>query len=314
MNGLRTSPAAGLLAVVFLWGINFTAMKVALPEIPPAPFTGARFAIGSVLMWLILARREGWRLPPRDCWLPLVVLGIIGNTIYQVCFVNGLAGTTVTNSSLILASMPTVVTVAAGVLGIDKVSVQQRWALAIATMGVVLVVLSRGPNAGHHELRGDLLMLVAVLCWSAYTLGLRSLAGRMSNLALTTWTLITGTVLLFIIGIPGMRSLDWGAVSLRAWLGFGYATVFSLVVAYVLWNRGVRQVGPSRAALFSTLTPLVATSSAMLLLGERPGPLHYLGGAMIIAGVVLSRRPEGSPRVSPVTVPPAVPSPSAGAE
>lgn len=284
-----TTPALGLLLVVLIWGGNFTATKLAFADISPLAFTAVRFALGSVLMWLILARKEGWRLPPRATWVPLIALGVVGNTIYQLCFMTGLYRTTATNSSLILASMPTVVTVAAGMLGFEQITARQKWALAIATLGVLLVVASRGMTL-DGDLTGDLLMLAAVLCWATYTLGLRSLTGRVSTLALTTWTLITGTPGLILAGIPAVRRMNWRAVSATGWGGLAYATLLSLVVAYVLWNRGVRQIGPSRAAIFTTLTPLVATLTAIAILGERPGLLHLAGGALIIAGVLVSRR------------------------
>lgn len=293
-----TTPALGLLLVVLIWGGNFTATKLAFSEIPPLAFTAVRFTFGAVLMWLVLARREGWRLPPRATWLPLILLGVVGNTIYQLCFMTGLSRTTATNSSLILASMPTVVTVAAGLLGFEEVTARQKWALAIATLGVVLVVASRGLTLEGGDLAGDMLMLAAVACWAIYTLGLRTLTGKVSTLALTTWTLITGTPGLLIAGVPEAWRLNWHTVTARGWGGLAYATLLSLVVAYVLWNRGVRQIGPSRAALFTTLTPLVATLTAIVVLGERPGLLHLAGGAMIIAGVLVSRRP-----VRPVPTP-----------
>jgi len=241
-------------------------------------------------MWLILARKEGWRLPPRATWIPLIALGVVGNTIYQLCFMTGLYRTTATNSSLILASMPTVVTVAAGMLGFEQITARQKWALFIATLGVLLVVASRGIALDGDRL-GDVLMLAAVVCWAGYTLGLRTLTGRMSTLALTTWTLITGTPGLILAGVPSVRRMDWHAVSAKGWGGLAYATLLSLVVAYLLWNRGVRQIGPSRAAIFTTLTPLVATLTAIAVLGERPGLLHLAGGVLIIAGVLVSRRP-----------------------
>lgn len=285
-----TTPALGLLVVVLIWGGNFTATKLAFTDISPLAFTAVRFTIGSVLMWLILARKEGWRMPPRSTWLPLVALGVVGNTIYQLCFMTGLYRTTATNSSLILASMPTVVTVAAGMLGFEQITARQKWALGIATLGVLLVVASRGV-ALDGDLFGDILMLAAVVCWAGYTLGLRTLTGRMSTLALTTWTLITGTPGLVLAGVPAVRRMDWRAVSANGWGGLAYATLLSLVVAYLLWNRGVKQIGPSRAAIFTTLTPLVATLTAIAVLGERPGLLHLAGGALIIAGVLVSRRP-----------------------
>lgn len=285
------SPHLGLLVVVLLWGANFTVTKLALPELPPLPFTALRFGAASVLLWVVLARREGAKLPPRDLWGPLLALGLVGNTLYQLVFMHGLHRTTATNSALILASMPTVVTVAAGLLGLDRTSRRQRVALAIATAGVVLVVASRGLDFGAAGI-GDLMMLAAVACWATYTLGLRRLGGRLSSLGVTTWTTITGTPVLLLAGLPGLARLDWGGVSAVAWGGLAYSGIFSLVVAYLLWNRGVQRIGPSRAALYTCLTPLVATTVAMLGLGERPGLPHIAGGALIVSGVLLTVLPN----------------------
>ena len=284
-----SSAVMGLLLVVVFWAGNFTASKIALTEIPPLPFTAVRFALGSLILWCILAVRERRYLPPHGTLLPLIVLGVIGNTLYQLFFINGLAITTATNSALILAGMPTVVTVAAGVLGLERTSTRERLGLAIATLGVVVVVTSRKAGDVQGNARGDLLMVVAVLCWAAYTLGLRVLKGRISALGLTTWTLITGTPGLVMAGLPGVLRQDWGAVSRAGWIGLAYSILLSLVAAYVLWNRAVSKLGPARTALFSLLTPLVATLIAMAVLHERPGLPHLVGGAMIVGGVVVSR-------------------------
>jgi drug/metabolite transporter (DMT)-like permease len=222
------------------------------------------------------------------------MLGLVGNTLYQLFFINGLAITTATNSALILAGMPTVVTVAGGLLGLERTTGRERLGLAIATLGVVAVVTSRGGSAHTPgQLRGDLLMVAAVLCWASYTLGLRVLKGKLSALSLTTWTLITGTPGLVLAGLPGLIRQDWSTVSRAGWTAMAYSTLLSLVAAYVLWNRGVEKLGPARAVMFSLLTPFVATLIAMAILHERPTPVHAAGGLLIIAGVLLSRRVDG---------------------
>ena len=154
-----TTPALGLLLVVLIWGGNFTATKLAFADISPLAFTAVRFALGSVLMWLILARKEGWRLPPRSTWMPLIALGVVGNTIYQLCFMTGLYRTTATNSSLILASMPTVVTVAAGMLGLRadhraaEVGARHRHAWRAARRRVARRRPRRRPGRRHAHAR-----------------------------------------------------------------------------------------------------------------------------------------------------------------
>ncbi len=276
-----------MLATVLFWGGNFTATKLALPHIPALAFTAIRFVIGTGLLWLILRRLEPeHNLAPGLGW-PVIVLGVVGNTLYQLCFINGLAVTTATNTSLILSAMPTVVTVTAGVMGLERITGRQRWALALATAGVIVVVASRGLQAQHGDWRGDLLILAAVGCWTGYTLGLRRIAGRVSALGVTAWTMLTGTPGLLLAGIPGLVTTSWRAVPAVAWGGLVYSTLLSLVAAYILWSRAVQQIGPSRAALYTCATPLIATGIAMAVLGERPTPWHLLGGVLIVGGVLL---------------------------
>jgi drug/metabolite transporter (DMT)-like permease len=276
-----------MLLVVLFWGGNFTFSKLAFGDLPPLAFTAVRFIIGSTVLWLLLKRAEPDGRTPPELWGRLIVLGIIGNTIYQLCFNLGLARTSATNTALILAAMPTVLTVSAGVIGLDRITARQRWALVLATLGVLLVVAARGLGSGGGDWVGDGLILGGVVCWTAYSLGIRQLRGALSALRLTALTMLTGTPLLVLSGIPSLLGVRWSEVHLNAWGGLAYSTFLSLVASYILWSRGVQRLGPSRAALFTCLTPLVATLVAMALLGERPTPAHLVGGGLIIGGVVL---------------------------
>jgi drug/metabolite transporter (DMT)-like permease len=276
-----------MLLVVLFWGGNFTFSKLAFGDLPPLAFTAVRFIIGSTVLWLLLKRAEPDGRTPPELWGRLIVLGIIGNTIYQLCFNLGLARTSATNTALILAAMPTVLTVSAGVIGLDRITARQRWALVLATLGVLLVVAARGLGSGGGDWVGDGLILGGVVCWTAYSLGIRQLRGALSALRLTALTMLTGTPLLVLSGIPSLLGVRWSEVHLNAWGGLAYSTFLSLVASYILWSRGVQRLGPSRAALFTCLTPLVATLVAMAVLGERPTPAHLVGGGLIIGGVVL---------------------------
>jgi len=286
-----------MLLVVLFWGGNFTASKLAFATLPPLAFTAIRFLTATILVWALAGRMERRQpLDPGLIW-PLVVLGLIGNTLYQVCFINGLARTSAINTSLILASMPTVVTVAAGAMGLERVTGRQRLALALATTGVVAVLGARGLDLSAGDWQGDALILAGVGCWATYTLGLRKIAGRISALSVTAWTLLTGMPGLVIAGWPSLMRVEWGAVTGVAWAGLIYSTLLSLVAAYLLWSRGVQRLGAARAALYTCLTPVVATVVAMLVLGERPTAAHLVGGALIIGGVLLGNArlvgPEG---------------------
>ncbi len=278
-----------MLLVCLIWGINFSVTKVAIAQMPALAFTAIRFVLASLLLWVILRATEKSSALPIAEVRRLVTLGVVGNTCYQLAFVLGLAYTTATNSSLILATVPTVVAVFAGLLGLERITRRMWWGIGLGTLGVVLVIATSGIKFSATTLRGDLLTVVAVLCWAGYTVGLRKLPAGFSPLRVTTVTTIAGTPGLLLIGLPGLVRMEWGAVPGTAWWALGYATVFSLVVAYLLWNRSVQAVGGTRTAIYMCVTPLIAVAAAWLMLGEHARPLQGAGAALIIAGVLLTR-------------------------
>jgi drug/metabolite transporter (DMT)-like permease len=278
-----------MLVVCLIWGLNFSVTKLALEQIPPLPFTAVRFVAASLLLWLVLRLVEGPTQLPPGALKRLILLGVIGNTCYQLAFTVGLDRTTATNSALILSTVPTVVAIFAGTLGLERITARMRWGIALGTLGVILVIATRGVGFDAGTLQGDLLTVLAVLCWAGYTVGLRSVPAGVSPLRVTTITTIAGTPGLLLAGLPGVIRLDWAAVDLNAWLALAYASVLSLVVAYLLWNRSVKAVGGTRTAIYMCVTPLVAVAGAWLLLGERPHPLQGVGAILIVAGVLLTR-------------------------
>jgi drug/metabolite transporter (DMT)-like permease len=280
-----------MLLVVLIWGVNFSVTKGAFARFPPLAFTGVRFALASLLLVPLLQRLEGREPLPRPVVGRLVLLGVVGNTLYQLGFISGLDRTTASNSALILAAMPSIVALLAVALGFEPLRPKVLGGVLVATVGVVLVVAARGAGFGESTMAGDLLTLGAVICWAGYTLGLRVLPPGISPLRVTMVTTVAGTPGLVLAGLPEMLGMDWSAVGWQGWTALGYATFLSLLVAYVIWNRSVQVVGPSRTVIYMCLTPLVAVITAAVFLGERPMPLQAVGAGLIIGGVLLTRGP-----------------------
>jgi drug/metabolite transporter (DMT)-like permease len=280
-----------MLLVVLIWGVNFTVTKGAFARFPPLAFTGVRFTLASLLLIPLLRRLEGREPLPRPVLARLMVLGVVGNTLYQLGFISGLDRTTASNSALILAAMPSIVALLAVALGFEPLRPRVLGGVLVATVGVVLVVAARGAGFGGTTTAGDLLTLGAVICWAGYTLGLRVLPPEISPLRVTMVTTVAGTPGLVLAGLPEMLGMDWSAVGWQGWAALGYATFLSLLVAYVIWNRSVQVVGPSRTVIYMCLTPLIAVVTAAVFLGERPMPLQAVGAGLIIGGVLLTRGP-----------------------
>lgn len=293
----RPSADLSMLLVCVIWGINFSVMKQAIAEVPPLAFTAVRFTAASLLLWLVVRLREGpLDLPPGTFWR-LVVLGVLGNSCYQLAFILGLVRTTATNSALLIATVPMLVAVLGALLGLERLTPRVWAGIAIATAGVMMVEATSGVTITASTLVGDGLTLLAALSWAGYTVGLRPITGKISPIRITTFTMLTGTPALVVAGLPQLLSHSWEHVGVAGWGGLIYAALFSLTLAYILFNTSVRDVGPSRSAVYLCVTPAVATLVAWVVLGERPRPLQGVGALLILAGVVITRWP-GRPRLS----------------
>jgi drug/metabolite transporter (DMT)-like permease len=279
-----------MVVVVLIWGANFSVVKVAIQQIPPLTFAGLRFFIASVLLWLVLRAVEGRRPLPPGALRQLIWLGMVGNSIYQVCFLFGLSISTAANASLIIATTPALVAGAGAILGIERLRRVAIIGIALAISGVILILTARGLHFGGSGLLGDGLLLACAVSWSAYTLGVRSLRGGLSPLAITTWTTITGTPGLLLLGLPELLHTNWATVSVGGWFGLAYSAVLGVVVAYLLWNTSVRVAGSNRTAIYSCAIPLVATLVAWPVLGEVPTWVQAAGAVLIVVGVLLTRR------------------------
>jgi drug/metabolite transporter (DMT)-like permease len=279
-----------MLLVCAIWGANFTVTKLAFAHLAPLAFTAVRFVAGSAVLALLVRLLEppAARLSGRLMWR-LLWLGILGNTFYQVGFVLGLARSSATSTSLILAAAPAAVAVFAAIFMRERVSARAACGIALGIGGVTLVVFSR-PGAELRISPGDLFTVGAMLSWSLYTVGLNTVAG-LSSLRVTAWTIYLGTPGIILAAIPELGRTDWRAVGWSGWTALSYSVLLSLILAYVIWNRNVREVGGTRTAIYLCVTPLLAVLVAWAAMGERPGLMHVIGGGAIVAGVVLTRLP-----------------------
>jgi drug/metabolite transporter (DMT)-like permease len=279
-----------MILVVLIWGANFSVTKIALQEIPPLAFAAMRFVVASALLWAVLRAVERPAPLPPGALRKLIWLGVVGNSVYQLCFLLGLSITTAANASLIIATTPALVAGAGALLGIERLRRVGVAGIAMAIGGVALILTARGLQFSGDQLLGDLLLLGCAVSWTIYTLGVRALGGGLSPLAITTWTTLTGTPGLLLLGLPATLRTDWAALSWGAWAGLAYSALLGVVVAYLLWNNSVRVAGSNKTAIYGCAIPLAATLVAWPALGETPTWVQAVGAALIIGGVLLTRR------------------------
>lgn len=290
-----------MLLVITIWGVNFTAVKVSLASMAPLAFNSLRFASATVVMLGLLwwqsvktGDRSLLHVARRD-WVPLSLLGLTGHTTYQLLFANGLARSSPAHASLLMATSPIWVAILGYLLGIERIS-RIMWAgILLSFGGIILLVTSGGKfELGSATLLGDAMVLGCAILWAVYTTASKPLLGRYSPLAVTAWSMLTGSIPLVLIGIPDVQRQDWGSVPLAAWLGLAYSVFLAVAVGYVLWARSVQRVGNARTAVYSNLTPVVAILFAWLTLGSSLAPLQLVGAVIVLAGLIVTRRGRAS--------------------
>jgi drug/metabolite transporter (DMT)-like permease len=278
-----------LLAMATIWAINFSVVKYATTMITPMAFTGLRVGICAVvLVALILLQRKP--LPSGRDIMVLLVLGIIGNGVYQLLFVEGVSRTRAGNAALIVAAAPGFIAVVSRMRGIERASRRVLSGIALSIVGVGFVVLgSSGSSAKENTFLGSLLVFSAVLCWTAYTVGLQPLTKRVDHVQLAGIAMVGGVIPLLFTTIPAIAATSWGEVSVGGWASVLYASVLSMVVGYLFWYRGLKVLGPTRTASYSNLQPVIALAVAWIFLHEVPTAWQVIGVVTIMSGVLLTR-------------------------
>ena len=275
--------------MTLIWSINYIVIKAAFKVLSPLSFNAVRFLIAAVAIG-VFAWAAGARRPPARQLLRLCLLGVLGNTVYQLSYIEGMARTRAGNAALIMAAVPVLTAASSHLLGHEQLRLRDVLGLALSTTGIAVLVMGSGAALGLGvSPAGDLLMLFAAACWTAYTLLSKPLVDTLGPTVTTAWTMGLGTIPLLAICAPAALAQRWSAVTPAAWLGVAFSALGSLVVAYLIWNRGVERLGATRTAFYSNFTPVVTLLAAWPLLNEIPTLWQIVGAAGIFGSLALIR-------------------------
>jgi drug/metabolite transporter (DMT)-like permease len=285
--------------MALIWGVNFIVVKFATSVFAPLAFNSVRILLALAVLWTILLVR-GQPLPRRRDILALLALGVLGNGLYQILWVEGMARTRASDAALLVAASPAFIEIIGWARGRDRIGLRGMVGIAISLAGIGLVVSgAANGTVGHSTWSGNALILSSVLCWAFYSVGLSPFTARFDGLTISAVTMTGGIVPMLIAATPSLLATRWGEVSPAGWAAVVYSGILALVVAYLFWYRGVRVLGPTRASMYSNLQPLFAMAAAWLLLSESPRVMQLAGAVCIIGGLVLTRLPGRQPVALP---------------
>jgi drug/metabolite transporter (DMT)-like permease len=272
--------------------------------VSPGALLLVRFSLAAVLLGIVLLARPGLRraatrpargeaagrpVMTRGRVLAIAVgLGAVGYATQASLFFSALQLMDASLLALILYTYPVMVTVAAVLLGRDRLTPRRGAALVAASGGTLLVLLGAG-GASFHPL-GALLAFASAITYTVYILVADTIVRRLAPVVLSALVMTgaAGTLAgrAMLIGGAG---LDFGW---RGWFWLACIAVVSTVVAMLSFFAGLKRTGPSAAAILSTFEPVVTTALATLALGETLTLVQLAGGALVLSSVaVLQLRP-----------------------
>jgi drug/metabolite transporter (DMT)-like permease len=285
--GTLTGTDALLVLMTLIWGVNYIVIKAALQVFSPLAFNAVRFTIAAVAIGAV-ARASGSPRPPGRMVLRLALLGVLGNTFYQLAYIEGMARTRAGTAALIMAAVPVLTAFASHASGQERLRSRDLAGLALSTAGLALVV-GGGAIGLSGALAGNLLMLGAAVLWTVYTIAAKPLVDALGPRTTTAWTMGLGAIPLILICTPSVAAQPWSAVGAVAWAGVVFSSLGALVLAYLIWYRGVARLGATRTAFYSNFSPAVALLAAWPLLGEVPTAWQILGAAGIFGSLAVVR-------------------------
>ncbi|MCX7667810.1 MAG: DMT family transporter [Atribacterota bacterium] len=285
-----------LSLVSLIWGLNFSIMKVGVLTVGPLAFAFLRFALSGLLMFIVLLLVEknpwvSWRDVPY-----FFFMGILGFGAYQPLWSYGLKLSLASHSALILSISPVVVSLITFFRKEEWVRGINFLGVLLSFLGVVFLVL---PQGGFHFsssiFLGDSLTFIGAVCWGLYSYFGKRVVSKYSPLKSGTWSILLGLVTMFPVCFRDFFRIERNDFQITLILVLLYGTVLSSLVSYLIWMRGLREIGAARTSSYQYLTQVVGVIGAWMVFRE---PLHwqlFLGMFLVSLGLWLSQRKPSLP-------------------
>ena len=281
---------AMLIGFAIFTGATFNLAKYAVAFFSAAGAAGWRFGIAAVLLFLLLLaqRKVRWDTIRRYGGI-YTLLGIIGIFGFNSFFFFGMKYTSPLNGALIMATNPLLTTILAYFILKTPLTRRHTAGILFALIGVLLV-LTQGSWEVIRTLSlsgGDLLILAGNVCWSLYGVLGRKYLTQSSSMETTTYTMIIGAICLMVAAAFSPSPQPLAEVTITAWGAILFMAIFTSVLGYLWWNKGMETIGAGNTSLFFNLVPIV-TMVLSLVTGTPVSLSQLFGTILVILGVLVS--------------------------
>lgn len=275
------------LAAVFVWGASFIATKYALNELRPLTIILLRQFLGIVLLTVIaVIQRKSFGINFKDHG-GVAVLALIAAAHLWIQ-VTGLQYTTATNTGWIIGITPVFMAFWGIAFFKEKLAWIQVAGIVIAFAGLLLLV-GKGDITSIDMIsnKGDILVLVSAFTWSVYSAVGKKITLSYSPLMTILYLFAMVSIIIAPFAINNESIISVINLSLVGWIAVIFLGLFCSGIAYVLWAQALAEMPSSKAGAFLYIEPFVTVFTAWLLLKEMFSLTTFVGGIIILVGVVL---------------------------
>ncbi|MBA4347914.1 MAG: EamA family transporter [Clostridiales bacterium] len=291
---------ASVLGALILWSSSFVAIKLAYTTYPPITLAVVRFFVATLILGaLTLLPKNRAKLEMKDIFT-VAVCGLTGIMLYAVLQNIAMQWTSASSATLIIASYPIITLLLESLIYKTKLNAIRIVAILIAIIGVVILSYVKAESRLEGELLGILLLVAAGVVWAVYNFMTKKVINRYPPITLLFYTTLFGTV--FMAPLALLERAQWQAPTLISFSMMMFLGVFCSVLAFLLYNRGLKTMTPSVVTSMLNLMPIFGVFFSWILLGEQVTMRKFIGGAIVIIGVMLSvQKNKTDPAVATAT-------------
>jgi drug/metabolite transporter (DMT)-like permease len=218
-------------------------------------------------------------------------MGLLGNLIYQGLFIIGIDYTYAANAAVMLGTIPIWVALFSHFFHLERMNLYKTLGVIAAFAGIIFIVSggSESFSLGSDTFIGDITIIAAAVVWGGYTILSKSFLKRYTPIQFSAVMVTIGSISLFLAGLPNIVQLQWTKISMAAYGGVLYSGLLAIGLAYLMWNYGLQTVGAVHTATYQNLVPVLGLIFGIVLLNEQLSLLQYLGSALVVTGIILSR-------------------------
>lgn len=271
-----------IITTVSLWASAFVGIRISLGSYSPQGIALLRYLTASLVL-LIYALVTRMPLPDLRDIPRLALMGFLGITIYNVALNAGEQSVPAGTASLIIASETIFVALLAAWLLGERLKFWGWFGILVSFAGVALISIEPGERLGISI--HAIYIVIASISAAFYLVGQKPLLKKYSPLQFTTYAIWLGTIFLLVFTpslVQQFPTAAWGDT-----LAVIYIGIFPGAIGYFSWAYVMSKMPANQASSFLYLIPLVATLIAWQILGELPRPVAFIGGALILGGVIL---------------------------